>query len=100
MSVFYSKSLAIALCSAFGGPYVIAGCLKVLQDCLAFLQPQLLRLLLSFISRYQSARPDGAEAPGSPSALEGFSIAILMFMASMAQTVILHQVSAAFSSSR
>ena len=67
--------------------------LKLLQDCLAFLQPQLLRLLLSFISDYQSARPDDSGTViGGPSALQGFAIAVLMFAASIAQTVILHQV--------
>ena len=59
---------------------------------LAFLQPQLLRLLLSFISRYQSARPSSSPAsPSAPNALEGFAIALLMFIASLTQTVILHQ---------
>lgn len=59
---------------------------------LAFLQPQLLRLLLSYIARYQSARPSSSPpASGAPNALEGFSIAVLMFVASLMQTVVLHQ---------
>ncbi|KAF7790029.1 hypothetical protein EIP86_000977 [Pleurotus ostreatoroseus] len=86
------KNLTVALCSAYGGPYAFAALLKVFQDMLAFLQPQLLRLLLSFISRYQSARPSSSPAsPGAPNALEGFAIALLMFIASLTQTVILHQ---------
>ena len=62
--------------------------LKVIQDALAFLQPQLLRWLLSYISAYQSSRfsDDG------PIAIEGFAIATIMFVASIVQTIILHQV--------
>ena len=60
------------------------------QDCLAFLQPQLLRRLLSFITDYQEAR-EGLRN-GLPTPLIGFSFASLMFLASIIQTVILHQV--------
>ena len=63
--------------------------LKVIQDLLAFLQPQLLRLLLSYITDYQRSREEGTKGP---SPFEGFAIALLMFFASMAQTAILHQV--------
>ncbi|KAF8957433.1 multidrug resistance-associated ABC transporter [Flammula alnicola] len=77
-----------ALFLAYGGPYAGAAGLKVLQDLLAFLQPQLLRLLLAYISLYQSARfqPDKR-----PSDLEGFAIAIAMFVASVLQTICLNQ---------
>ncbi|KAG6899872.1 hypothetical protein C0993_005842 [Termitomyces sp. T159_Od127] len=78
-----------ALFVAYGGPYAVAALLKVFQDCLAFLQPQLLRWLLSYISWYQSARFGGV-AQG-PSSLEGFAIAGIMFVASVAQTVALNQ---------
>lgn len=88
-----SKSLTISLLAAYGGPYAVAGLLKIVQDCLAFLQPQLLRWLLAYISDYQRARPDGLAQPGAPSPFEGFTIAVIMFIASIAQTVILHQVS-------
>lgn len=86
-----SKSLWVALFVSYGGPYAFAAFLKVLQDCLAFLQPQLLRWLLSYISTYQSARLNLFSSPDSPSPLEGFAIAVLMFVASISQTVILHQ---------
>ncbi|KAF9442601.1 multidrug resistance-associated ABC transporter [Macrolepiota fuliginosa MF-IS2] len=78
-----------ALFRAYGGPYAGAAGFKVLQDFLAFSQPQLLRLLLSYISRYQSVRfsPIGDR----PSNLEGFAIAAVMFVASIAQTVSLNQ---------
>jgi len=78
-----------ALFIAYGGPYAVAAALKVLQDFLAFLQPQLLRLLLSYISVYQSTRlvPDR-----KPSDLEGFALAFIMFIASVIQTICLNQV--------
>ena len=80
-----------ALFVAYGGPFAIAACLKVVQDLLAFLQPQLLRWLLNYISRYQDTRLQSDERP---SELQGFAIAIIMFMASVTQTICLNQVSA------
>ncbi|KZT65750.1 multidrug resistance-associated ABC transporter [Daedalea quercina L-15889] len=82
------KGLWTSLFIAYGGPYAVAAFLKLTQDCFAFLQPQLLRLLLAYISEYQSARASGRERP---SELEGFAIAVIMFCASVSQTVILHQ---------
>ncbi|KAJ7918968.1 multidrug resistance-associated ABC transporter [Mycena leptocephala] len=69
---------------AYGGPFTMAAILKITQDCLAFLQPQLLRLLLAYISRYQNARY--RDSDGKPNPLEGFLIAIIMFVASVIQT--------------
>ncbi|KAJ6591736.1 P-loop containing nucleoside triphosphate hydrolase protein [Mycena vulgaris] len=77
-----------SLCLAYGGPYLMAALLKVIQDCLAFLQPQLLRWLLAYISRYQSSRYQ--DSGPKPSPLEGFSIAVIMFVASVIQTVVLN----------
>ncbi|KAK0238750.1 P-loop containing nucleoside triphosphate hydrolase protein [Armillaria nabsnona] len=82
-------SLWKALFISYGGPYALAAGMKLLQDCLSFLQPQLLRWLLSYISICQSARY--ADDSTKPHPLEGFSIAVLMFVASVAQTVILNQ---------
>lgn len=87
----YSSSLWMALFVAYGGPYAFALGLKLIQDSLAFLQPQLLRWLLSYIASYQSSRYSGSE---DHSAVEGFSIAAIMFGASIVQTIILHQVRA------
>ncbi|KAI0763773.1 metal resistance protein YCF1 [Trametes elegans] len=82
------SSLWAALFVAYGGPYVFALGLKIIQDCLAFLQPQLLRWLLSYISTYQTARASDRDPP---TPIEGFAIAAIMFGASLVQTVILHQ---------
>ncbi|THH19236.1 hypothetical protein EW146_g1884 [Bondarzewia mesenterica] len=81
------KSLWTSLFVAYGGVYVQAAGLKVIQDCLAFLQPQLLRLFLVYISSYQSAASE--HAPVTPSPAEGFAIVAVMFIASMAQTITL-----------
>ncbi|KAJ7504548.1 P-loop containing nucleoside triphosphate hydrolase protein [Mycena galericulata] len=78
-----------ALFRAYGGPYLIAVVLKIFQDCLAFLQPQLLRWLLAYISRYQSYRDEHSGLKPNP--LEGFLIAVIMFVASVIQTVLLNQ---------
>ena len=86
----YRKSLYLGLASAFGRPFAFALFLKVTQDCLSFLQPQLLRRLLSFITDYQEAREGLFDERPTP--LIGFSFSSLMFIASVIQTVILHQV--------
>lgn len=91
----YTQSSALwkALFVAYGSSYAVAGGLKILQDCLAFLQPQLLRWLLAYISKYQSARSEPETSSfRKPPVLEGFSIAALMFIAGTAQTVVLNQV--------
>lgn len=76
-----------ALFVAYGGPYAVAAGLKIVQDFLAFLQPQLLRVLLVYISAYQGSRFDY----NRPSDFQGFAIAVLMFVASIIQTVCLNQ---------
>jgi len=77
-----------ALFVAYGRPYAIAAGLKITQDFLAFLQPQLLRVLLLYISAYQGSRFGYSR----PSDFQGFAIAVLMFVASIIQTVCLNQV--------
>ncbi|KAL4067103.1 P-loop containing nucleoside triphosphate hydrolase protein [Scleroderma yunnanense] len=83
------SSLWVALGVTYGGPYLFAAFLKILQDTLAFVQPQLLRWLLAFISNYQTAK--GWNFVQGPNAFEGFAVALIMFGASIVQTVILHQ---------
>ncbi|KAF5388715.1 hypothetical protein D9757_004866 [Collybiopsis confluens] len=77
---------------AYGKPYLFAVLLKFVSDCIVFTQPQLLRLLLSYFSMYQSARfgPWTTDTP-KPNPLEGFVYAALMFVAATSQTVILNQ---------
>ncbi|XP_069884465.1 ATP-binding cassette sub-family C member 3 [Dipodomys merriami] len=68
-----------ALLTAFTSSLIISGCFKLIQDLLNFVNPQLLSILIRFISN--------TEAP----TWWGFLLAGLMFMSSMMQTLILHQ---------
>lgn len=77
-------SLWIALFRGFGGPYYRATLIKALSDCLAFVQPQLLRLLISFIDSYRTGQQHQP-------IIRGAAIAIAMFAVSVSQTVCLHQ---------
>lgn len=76
-------SLKIAIAQAYGLPYLVAGILKAAYDCISFLQPQLLRLLLSYVSSY------GTDRPMPP--IAGFAIAIMMFVTTNVGTAMLHQ---------
>ena len=76
-------SLWIAMFRAFGGPYLRGTIIKTMSDTLAFVQPQLLRLLISFVDSYRSPKP---QPP-----IRGVAIALSMFVVSISQTVCLHQ---------
>lgn len=79
-----NPSIWIALFRAFGGAYFRGGLFKVVHDALAFVQPQLLRLLISFVASYKFGdRPQ-------PLA-RGVIIAVAMFATSIIQTMVLHQ---------
>ncbi|KAL8828170.1 MAG: hypothetical protein Q9191_002746 [Dirinaria sp. TL-2023a] len=78
-------SLWIAMFRGFGGPYFRGSLIKALSDALSFAQPQLLKLLISFIDSY---RPHSHERQP---VIRGAAIAIAMFLVSVSQTVCLHQ---------
>ncbi|KAF8735100.1 hypothetical protein AX14_002716 [Amanita brunnescens Koide BX004] len=84
-------SLWKALFVAYGWPYTVAMFLKIVQDFLVFLQPQLLRWLLIYISWYQTACSSLVEGEKMPAKSEGFFIATIMFGAAVAQRVVYHQ---------
>ncbi|KAI4254372.1 MAG: hypothetical protein LQ352_003132 [Teloschistes flavicans] len=77
-------SLWIALFRGFGGPYYRATLIKTVSDGLAFAQPQLLRLLISFVDSYRAGQE-------RQPVIRGVAIAIAMFAVSVSQTVCLHQ---------
>ena len=77
-------SLWIALFRGFGGPYFRATLIKSLSDALSFAQPQLLRLLISFIDSYRNGQQ-------RQPVIRGAAIAIAMFAVSVSHTVCLHQ---------
>ncbi|KAL9091860.1 MAG: hypothetical protein Q9165_004611 [Trypethelium subeluteriae] len=76
-------SLWIAMFRSFGGPYFAGACFKTVGDCLNFVQPQLLRLLISFVDSYNTDNPQPA--------IRGATIALAMFAVSVCQTVCIHQ---------
>lgn len=68
---------------AFGGPFILASIFKLIQDALAFAQPQLLKRLLAFVGTYSTDKP---EEP-----FHGSIIACGMLLVSVTQTAFLHQ---------
>ncbi|XP_072263111.1 ATP-binding cassette sub-family C member 3-like [Pyxicephalus adspersus] len=67
------------LLKTFGPFFMIGSVFKLFQDLLSFVNPQLLSVLIAFVK--------DSSAP----AWWGFCIAALMFLSSVAQTLILHQ---------
>lgn len=78
-------SLWVALLRGFIGLYIQGISFKTASDILLFVQPQLLRLLLSFVDTYQSG-PLHHEP-----LFRGMAIALAMFGVSLMQTLCLHQ---------
>ena len=77
-------SLWIALAQAFSGPYIRGTIIKTFSDCLNFVQPQLLRFLITFVRSYERGQTPQPLAKGA-------AIALAMFGVSVAQTACLHQ---------
>ncbi|KAB8349645.1 hypothetical protein FH972_023664 [Carpinus fangiana] len=76
-------NLWFAIFRAYGAPFFRGAIFKSASDCLAFVQPQLLRLLITFVESYRSKDPQPVA--------RGAAIAIAMFAVSVSQTVCLHQ---------
>lgn len=79
-----NPSIGWAITKTFGGTYLLGGFFKIIQDILAFVQPQLLRLLIAFVQRY-------TDSDGNESLANGIYISLAMFVVSFVQTVALHQ---------
>ncbi|CCA66783.1 probable YCF1-Vacuolar ABC transporter responsible for vacuolar sequestration of glutathione-S-conjugates [Serendipita indica DSM 11827] len=82
------KNLWSALAVAYGATYGEAAFLKVIQDLLAFAQPQFLRMFLAYIARFSTS---GNGSIQGPSIAQGFVIVGAMFISAMTQTIVLHQ---------
>ena len=82
-----NKSLVSALSKSFGADFLLGGLFKGLQDCAAFIQPQLLRLLIKFVNEYSKSLKAGKPIPLT----RGLMIAGSMFIVSVGQTTCLHQ---------
>lgn len=76
-------NLWFALFRGFGGPFLRGSCFKTVSDVLAFVQPQLLKYLITFVGSYRTNHPQPVA--------RGVAIALAMFFVSLAQTVCLHQ---------
>ncbi|KAF2196793.1 multidrug resistance-associated protein 1 [Delitschia confertaspora ATCC 74209] len=76
-------SLWNAMFGAFGGPYFRGALIKSCSDVLNFAQPQLLRLLITFVDSYRTENPQPV--------IRGAAIALAMFFVSVSQTACLHQ---------
>ncbi|KAG0665915.1 ATP-binding cassette glutathione S-conjugate transporter ycf1 [Maudiozyma exigua] len=85
-------SLTWTLCLTFGWNMLIAALFKVMHDILAFTQPQLLRLLIKFVSDY-NGNMHGKYTFPTPKLpiVKGFMISISMFFVGFVQTCVLHQ---------
>ena len=78
-------SLWMALFRGFGGPYFWGSVIKTFSDILSFVQPQLLRLLISFVDSYRGGNPHPQPV------IRGIAISLAMFAVSVVQTALLHQ---------
>ncbi|GMM31438.1 ATP-binding cassette glutathione S-conjugate transporter [Martiniozyma asiatica (nom. inval.)] len=78
-----NPSLFWAIANSFGGPFILAGFFKMIQDCIAFIQPQLLKQLILFVNEYDQDH--------SIPLTRGFMIVGAMFLLSILQTASLHQ---------
>ena len=78
-------SLWMALFRGFSGPYFRATIIKTFSDALSFIQPQLLRLLISFVDSYRKGNPNPQPI------VRGAAISLAMFAVSVSQTALLHQ---------
>ncbi|MED6282695.1 Canalicular multispecific organic anion transporter 2 [Characodon lateralis] len=74
----HQPSFLRALIKAFGPYFLIGSVFKFLQDAITFVNPQLLRMLISFTK--QKDVPDWW----------GYTLAFLMFFTALLQTLILH----------
>lgn len=79
-----NPSLTWALLKSFGSQFFAGSFFKMIQDLLAFTQPQLLRLLIRFVNDYSKKKEDATLS-------RGFTIAFSMFFVSITQTAVLHQ---------
>uniref|UniRef100_A0A8C6PXB0 ABC-type glutathione-S-conjugate transporter n=1 Tax=Nothobranchius furzeri TaxID=105023 RepID=A0A8C6PXB0_NOTFU len=75
----HQPSFLHALIKAFGPYFLIGSAFKLLQDVITFVNPQLLRMLISFTKQ--------EKAPY----WWGYALAILMFLTALLQTLILHR---------
>jgi ATP-binding cassette subfamily C (CFTR/MRP) protein 1 len=74
-----NSSVWTTIFACYGKNYLCHVPIKICADTLGYVQPQLLRMLISFIQSYQTDKPDPP--------LRGFLIALSMFTVSLSQSV-------------
>lgn len=75
-------SILPALCKAFGPTFLFGSLLKLSQDILTFVSPQILRLIIQYVDRSSS----------NPEPLwKGLMYSILMFIVVSVQTIVINQ---------
>ncbi|TEA16194.1 Metal resistance protein YCF1 [Colletotrichum sidae] len=79
-----NPSLWLAMFRAYGGPYAIAALFKVVNDVTQYIQPQLLKYLIAFVTSYG----DGEE---KRPVIYGAAVALAMFASATLQTAMIHQ---------
>ncbi|XP_044001771.1 multidrug resistance-associated protein 1 isoform X9 [Aphidius gifuensis] len=72
-------SITIPLCKAFGGTFIFGAILKLTQDIMIFISPQILNALIGFVN-----------APDEPM-WKGYFYAGLLFLTASLQTIVLSQ---------
>ncbi|KAM0176295.1 hypothetical protein ACHAPF_004945 [Botrytis cinerea] len=78
-----APSLWMAIFRSFSGPYFRGALFKTVSDSLAFIQPQLLKLLIKWVKSRTTDEPQPV--------IRGAAIALGMFSVSVGQTMALHQ---------
>ncbi|XP_049833464.1 multidrug resistance-associated protein 1-like [Schistocerca gregaria] len=73
-----ASTILPAIFKAFGPTFIFGACLKLVQDILMFVNPQILKLLISFVE-------------GNESMWKGYTYAGLMFGTTVVQTLVLAQ---------
>lgn len=79
----HKPSIAPVLWKTFGGSFLFASAIDLLQNLLAFTSPQLLGYVITFI---ESSKDENA-----PEIWKGYMFAILLFVGATAQTFLLTQ---------
>lgn len=77
-------SVFVAILKSYGLKFAFGGLFKMIQDAMAFVQPQLLKYLILFVAEYR-------EKDGDLPLTRGLYIALAMFLVSALQTLMLHQ---------
>lgn len=89
-----------AICKSFGPTFLFGAFLKLIQDLLAFVSPQLLKLLIDFVSDDQNIVSDGSNTTTTDAGSDvqmrdplwrGVFYAILLFVVASVQTLFLGQ---------